>query len=55
MIYIPQAVARIPIVRGIFRLALTAYARLFKNRFVIEQRMGLQLLLDRDNHIDWQL
>ena len=32
-----------------------AYARLFKNRFVIEQRMGLQLLLDRDNIIDWQL
>lgn len=55
MIHIPQAVARIPIVRGIFRLFLMAYARLFKNRFVIEQRMGLQLLLDRDNIIDWQL
>jgi FkbM family methyltransferase len=55
MIHIPQAVARIPIVRGIFRLGLMAYAGLFKNRFVIEQRMGLQLLLDRDNTIDWQL
>lgn len=55
MIYIPQAVARIPILRGIFRLILMAYARLFKNRFVIEQRMGLQLLLDRDNIIDWHL
>jgi FkbM family methyltransferase len=55
MIYIPQAVARVPIVRGIFRLGLMAYARLFKSRFVIEQRLGLQLLLDRDNIIDWQL
>jgi FkbM family methyltransferase len=55
MIYIPQAVARIPIVRGIFRLLLMGYARIFKRRYVIEQRMGLQLLLDRNNIIDWQL
>ena len=55
MIYIPQAVARIPIVRGIFRLLLMGYARMFKRRYVIEQRMGLQLLLDRNNIIDWQL
>jgi FkbM family methyltransferase len=55
MIHIPQAVARIPLLRGVFRLALMGYARLFKLRFVIERRMGLDLLLDRDNIIDWQL
>ncbi len=55
MIHIPQVVARIPILRGVFRLLLMAYARLFKSRFVIENRMGLDLLLDRDNIIDWQL
>lgn len=55
MIYIPQAVARVPIVRGIFRLLLMGYARIFKRRYVIEHRMGLQLLLDRNNIIDWQL
>src|SRR5471032_2707618 len=31
------------------------YARIFKLRFVIERRMGLNLLLERDNIIDWQL
>lgn len=55
MIRIPNFVARVPIVRGFFRLALSAYAMAFKRRFVIERRMGLQLLLDRLNVIDWQL
>ena len=55
MIHIPRVVARVPIVRGIFRLLLMGYAQLFKGRYVIEQRMGLQLLLDRNNVIDWQL
>ncbi len=55
MIHIPQAIARIPLLRGVFRLVLMGYARLFKRRFVIERRMGLELLLDRDNIIDWQL
>jgi len=55
MIHIPQAIARIPFLRGVFRLVLMGYARLFKRRFVIENRMGLDLLLDRDNIIDWQL
>jgi len=55
MITIPDIVARVPIVRGIFRLALTGYSRLFKNQYAIERRLGLELLLDRDNVIDWQL
>ncbi len=55
MIHIPQAVARIPLLRGVFRLVLMGYVRLFKRRFVIERRMGLDLLLDRDNIIDWHL
>jgi FkbM family methyltransferase len=55
MIHIPNVVARVPIVRGIFRLALSAYAMVFKRRYVIERRMGLDLLLDRQNIIDWQL
>jgi FkbM family methyltransferase len=55
MIHIPQTIARIPLLRGVFRLVLMGYARLFKQRFVIEHRMGLELLLDRNNVIDWQL
>ncbi len=55
MIHIPQAVARIPLLRGVLRLVLMGYARLLKRRFVIERRMGLDLLLDRDNIIDWHL
>jgi len=55
MIHIPDAVARMPIVRGIFRLMLSFYALVFKRRYVIEHRMGLELLLDRRNIIDWQL
>jgi FkbM family methyltransferase len=55
MIPIPNTIARIPILRGIVRLALSGYAQLFKRRYVIERRMGLDLLLDRENVVDWQL
>jgi FkbM family methyltransferase len=55
MIHIPNVVARVPIVRGLFRLALSTYALIFKRRYVLEHRMGLDLLLDRENVIDWQL
>jgi len=55
MIYIPRLVSRVPLVRGVVRLVLTAYCRLFKARYSIERREGLLLLLDRENAIDWQL
>jgi len=54
MIHIPRVIARIPILRGIARLFLTGYARLFRDRYMIERRMGLRLLLDQENAIDWQ-
>jgi FkbM family methyltransferase len=54
MIFIPPVIARIPILRGIARLFLTGYARLFRDRYMIERRMGLRLLLDQENAIDWQ-
>jgi hypothetical protein len=55
MIHIPRVISRIPIVRGVIRLGLTAYARLFKHRYLIDRRMGLLLMLDQMNAIDWQL
>lgn len=55
MIHIPIFVSRVPVVRGIVRLAITAYSRVFKGRYSIERRMDLLLLLDRENAIDWQL
>ena len=55
MIHIPQAVARIPILRGVLRLLITAWVHLFHGRYLIERRMGLLLLLDCENVIDWQL
>jgi FkbM family methyltransferase len=55
MIRIPRFVSHIPVVRGVMRLALTAYSHLFKGRYSIEYREGLFLLLDRENAIDWQL
>lgn len=54
MIHIPRALGRIPVLRGVARLCLTAYARLFRDRYMIERRMGLRLLLDQQNAIDWQ-
>lgn len=55
MIPIPQSVARIPILRGLFRVALVGYARLTRGRYMVEERMGLQLLLDQDNTVDRQI
>ncbi len=55
MIHIPVYIARVPVVRGVLRLVLTAYSHIFKGRYSIERREGLLLLLDRDNAIDWLL
>jgi FkbM family methyltransferase len=55
MIRIPRVIARIPKVRGVFRLGLTAYARLFEHRYLIDRRAGLLLMLDQLNVIDWQI
>lgn len=55
MIPIPRPVARIPIVRGLFRLALEGWASLVHGRFWVERRMGLRLLLDRENIVDRQI
>ena len=40
MLTIPRSIARVPLVRGIVRLALTAYARFFKRRYFIDRRNG---------------
>jgi hypothetical protein len=55
MIHIPAYISRVPIVRGVLRLLITAYSHVFKGRYSLERRMGLLLLLDRENAIDWQL
>ena len=55
MIHIPSFISRVPVVRGVLRLAITAYSRIVKGRYSIERRMDLLLLLDRENAIDWQL
>jgi FkbM family methyltransferase len=55
MIYIPRFLSHIPLVRGVARIALSTYSQLFKDRYSIERREGLLLLLDRENAIDWQL
>jgi FkbM family methyltransferase len=52
MIPVPRSVARIPILRGLFRVALVAYARATRGRYMVEERMGLRLLLDHDNIVD---
>ena len=52
MIPIPRPVARIPIVRGLFRVALEGWSRLVHGRYWVERRMGLRLLLDRENIVD---
>jgi len=55
MISIPRSVARIPLLRGVFRLALEVWARLFHGQYKIEERLGLRLLLDQSNAIDRQI
>ena len=46
---------RIPILRGLYRVALNGYARLSRGRYMVEDRMGLRLLLDLDNVVDQQV
>ena len=55
MISIPRSVARIPLVRGMFRLALVGWQQLFHGRYMVERRLGLRLLLDRENAVDRQI
>ena len=55
MIAVPRSIARIPLLRGIVRVALTAWANVFYGRYIVERRQGLTLLLDRSNAVDWEL
>ena len=55
MLPVPRSIARIPILRGLYRVVLNAYARLTRGRYMVEQRLGLQLLLDLDNVVDQQV
>src|SRR4051812_3979529 len=55
MIAIPRSVARIPLLRGVVRLALEGWGRLFHGRYMLEKRLGLRLLLDQENAIDRQI
>jgi FkbM family methyltransferase len=55
MIHIPAYISRVPIVRGVLRLLITAYSQVFQGRYSLERRMDLLLLLDRENAVDWQL
>jgi len=52
MIPVPRSIARIPILRGLFRIAITGYARLTRGRFMVEKRMDLRLLIDLENTVD---
>lgn len=53
MIAVPRSIARIPLLRGLVRLFLAAWANLFYGRYLVERRQGLTLLLDRSNAVDW--
>jgi FkbM family methyltransferase len=55
MIPVPRSIARIPILRGLYRVALSGYARLSRGRYMVEERVGLRLLLDLDNVVDQQI
>ena len=55
MIPVPRSLARIPILRGLARVALTSYARWTRGRYMVDERMGLRLLLDHDNIVDRQI
>ena len=55
MIPVPRSIARIPILRGLYRVVLSGYARLSRGRYMVEERMGLRLLLDLDNVVDQQV
>jgi FkbM family methyltransferase len=55
MIAIPRSIARIPLLRGLVRIVLAAWANVFYGRYLVERRQGLTLLLDRTNAVDWLL
>lgn len=55
MFPIPPIIGRIPILRGLYRVALNGYAQLTRGRYLVEERMGLRLLLDRENTVDRQI
>lgn len=55
MLPVPRSIARIPILRGLYRIALNGYARLSRGRYTVEERVGLHLLLDLDNVVDQQV
>jgi FkbM family methyltransferase len=55
MIPIPRSVARIPLVRGLFRVVLAGWQRLLHGRYTVEKRLGLRLLLDQENAVDRQI
>ncbi|MBN9085502.1 MAG: FkbM family methyltransferase [Reyranella sp.] len=55
MIAIPRSIARIPLLRGLVRVVLAAWANVFYGRYLVERRQGLTLLLDRSNAVDWLL
>jgi len=55
MIPVPRSVARVPLLRGIFRMALEGWTRLVHGRYKVEDRLGLKLLLDQENAIDRQI
>lgn len=55
MIPIPRSIACIPLVRGVFRVALVGWQQLFHGRYMVENRLGLRLLLDQENAVDRQI
>ena len=55
MLPVPQTIARIPILRGVYRVVLSGYAYLTRGRYMVEERMGLRLLLDQVNAVDRQI
>jgi FkbM family methyltransferase len=42
-------------VRGLFRVVLVGWQRLFHGRYTVERRLGLRLLLDQENAVDRQI
>lgn len=55
MFSIPRSVARIPLLRGIFRVAIEGWAKLFHGRCEVQDRLGLRLLIDHENAVDRQI
>jgi FkbM family methyltransferase len=55
MISIPRSLYRIPLLRGIFRMAIEGWAGIFHGRCEVQNRLGLQLLIDHENAVDRQI